>query len=149
MGCSGERGEEGLSKLLFDASALYPLAKLLVKKPYITEKLLDRLAILDLTLYEACNAALIEHRRRLAQDPHRVCKFVANLAELIEVIRVQPAWLNGIMEVALKKRLTFYDAAYVYTATLYNYTLVTEDSDILRAHPNSIRASQLKLEETL
>ncbi len=61
---------------------------------------------------------------------------------------MQPAWLEGIMEVALRKRLTFYDAAYVYTAALYNYTLVTEDGDLLHAHPNAIRASRLGLEET-
>ena len=130
-----------MTRLLLDASALYPLVKRVARDPSVVEELLGRLAVLDLTLYEACNAALIEHRRGLIDNPGVICDMLSRLAELVEVIRVRPDWLPGILEVAASKRLTFYDAAYVYTAKLYNYTLVTEDSDILRAYPEARRAT--------
>ena len=132
-----------MSRLLFDASALYPLAKMVASNPGLLENLLGRMALLDLTLYEACNAALVEHRRGLIRDPRRVCNLVSQLAGVAELVRIKPEWLPGILEVAMEKRLTFYDAAYVYIASLYGYTLVTEDGDLLRAYPGSVRASQL------
>ncbi len=134
-------------KLLLDASALYPLAKMIADGPRLAERLVGQVAMLDLTLYEACNAALVEYRRGLIGDPLRVCRFTARLAELVEVVRVEPDWLEDIERLAMEKRLTFYDAAYVYVASLYGYRLVTEDREILRAYPEAIPASQLRLDE--
>ncbi len=143
MGCGCQGGEEEVNKLLLDASALYPLVKKVVSDPGVVEELLGRLVLLDLTLYEACNAALMEHRRGLVKDPRRICNLVSRLSELVELVRVKGEWLPGILDTALSKGLTFYDAAYVYVAKLYNYTLVTEDRDILRACPEAVRASEL------
>ena len=132
-----------MTRFLMDASALYPLVKRVARDPSLLDGLLGKLVVLDLTLYESCNAAVIEHRRGLIRDPGRICRLVARLAETVEVVRVKPEWLPGILEVAVEKRLTFYDAAYVYTAALYNHILVTEDNDILRAYPGARRASEV------
>ncbi len=131
-----------MTRLLLDASALYPLAKLLASEPRVAERVAGDAAILDLTLYEACNAALVEHRRGLIRDPSRVCSYVSALASVVEVVRLDPDWLPDILRVALEKRLTFYDAAYVYVASIHGYTLVTEDREILRAYPGARRLSE-------
>ncbi len=119
--------------IILDASALYPLAKLSSTDPSsIAERLLrEEAAVLDLTLYEAANAALIESRRGLVRDPAGLVAAVSKLASSIKIIRVDYRDVAEIVGLADELGLTVYDAAYVYYAKRYGAKLVTSDQEIL------------------
>lgn len=119
--------------IILDASALYPLAKLLHSDAMrVAEKLLEEeVAVLDLTLYEAANAAVIEARRGLIREPHRLVAAVSKLARHLAILCVKPEDLEAISKLAEQLGLTAYDAAYVYYARLHGAKLVTSDKEIL------------------
>ncbi len=119
--------------IILDASALYPLAKRALQEPEKIARVLVRsgIALLDLTLYEASNAAVVEARRGLVKDPSKIATAVAELAQHFTLIRIDPDHVTQITELAKKLKLTAYDAAYIYYARLYNAKLVTNDSEIL------------------
>ncbi len=124
--------------IILDASALYPLAKLASGSPEaVAERLVaEEAAVLDLTLYEAANAAVIEARRGLVEGLGRVLRSLALLAESLTVIRVEPSDVEAIGRLAEEMRLTSYDAAYVYYARRLNALLVTGDRELLRKAPD-------------
>ncbi|BES81816.1 PIN domain-containing protein [Pyrodictium abyssi] len=98
----------------------------------VAEKLLEEeAAVLDLTLYEAANAAVIEARRGLVQEPHRLAAAVSRLAGHLAVLRIKPEDLEAISKLAEQLGLTAYDAAYVYYARLHGAKLLTSDKEIL------------------
>ena len=119
--------------IILDASALYPLAKRSHRAPAeVAERLLaEEAAVLDLTLYEAANAALVEARRNVVQDPHRLVAAIARLAENLTLLRVSPGDLGAIGRLAAELGLTVYDAAYIYYSRLHGAKLVTGDKEIL------------------
>jgi predicted nucleic acid-binding protein len=119
--------------IILDASALYPLAKLLRNRvEEAAEKLLQEdVAILDLTLYEAANAAIIEARRGLIREPRRMIEAITRLAEQLKIIRTRPEDIEGISSEAERLGITAYDAAYIYYARLQGAKLVTSDKEIL------------------
>lgn len=129
-------------RYLVDASAFYPLIRRL--KLRIID-ILEDLAILDLTLYEIGNTVWKEYRRKLVGNPYKIIDMFTRITEHIEKIRIEPEWLNNILEIALNNNLTFYDASYIYVSRKYNLTLVTEDKDLLNIAENSIKAQQLVL----
>jgi len=124
--------------IILDASALYPLAKLAAGRlDAVAERLVvEEAAVLDLTLYEAVNAAVVEARRGLVEDLGRVLSSLALLAEALRVIRVEPGDLEAIGRLAAGLRLTGYDAAYVYYARRSGARLVTGDRELLRKAPD-------------
>lgn len=119
--------------IVLDASALYPIAKSVSKgvaEP-IKQLLEEGIAVLDLTLYEVVNAAVIEARRGRIRDLERVITTVSKLAECLEIIRVEPGDLKRISVLGEQLGLTAYDAAYVYYARLRKAKLLTNDEEIL------------------
>ncbi len=124
--------------IILDASALYPLAKLASGSlETVSERLVaEEAAVLDLTLYEAANAAVIEARRGLVERLDRVLHSLAMLAEALDVIRIRPGDVEAIGRLAEEMRLTSYDAAYVYYARRLNALLVTGDRELLRKAPD-------------
>ncbi len=117
-----------MPKYLLDASALY----LIILEPYKYTSILEDSAILDLTLYEIGNAALVSWRRKLLRSYTGFMKSVTKAARILEIIRLGPEDIEGIARVAEKTRLTYYDSAYVYVARKLGLVLVTEDTEILR-----------------
>ncbi len=119
--------------IILDASALYPLAKLSRGKEEFIANILveEKTAILDLTLYETANAAVIEARRKLINDPLRLVKAVSTLIEYLTVIRINQNDLIPISTLARETGLTVYDAAYVYYAKKHGAKLITCDKEII------------------
>ncbi len=117
-----------MPKYLLDASALYPI----ILEPYKYTSILEDSAILDLTLYEIGNAALVSWRRKLLRSYTGFMKSVTKAARILEIIRLGPGDIEGIARVAEKTGLTYYDSAYVYVARKLGLVLVTEDTEILR-----------------
>lgn len=116
-----------MPRYLLDASALYPI----ITSPHQYLGVLEDSAILDLTLYEIGNAALVSWRRKLLRSYTEFMKAATKAMRLLEIIRLGPGDLEGIARVAEETGLTYYDAAYVYTARRRGLTLVTEDTEIL------------------
>ena len=119
--------------IILDASALYPIAKTSIEKLLdIAERLIEEEAsILDLTIYEAANAAIVEARRGIIEDPHRLVSAISTLASQLALIRVKPEDMNAISSLADKLKTTVYDAAYTYYTRLYRAKLITSDKEIL------------------
>jgi len=117
-----------LPKYLLDASALYPI----ITSPYQYVDVLEEAAVLDLTLYEIGNAALVSWRRGLLRSYTEFMKSATKAVRILEVIRLGPEDLEGIARVAEETELTYYDSAYVYAARRLGLVLVTEDTEILR-----------------
>lgn len=120
--------------IILDASALYPLAKLSLGDPtFVAEKMLEEeVAVLDLTLYEAANAVVVEARRGAISEPSRLIRAISEISKLLPVIRVDPGDLEGIAELAERLGLTVYDAAYVHFARAKGSKLITNDGELLR-----------------
>nr|MDO8043460.1 type II toxin-antitoxin system VapC family toxin [Candidatus Baldrarchaeota archaeon] len=88
--------------------------------------------ILDLTIYETGNAIWKEHALFKSITLDEALKLMINIQNIVskmKVIRIQKD-LDKILEIAFRKHLTFYDAAYLYFAKKYNLTLVTNDSKL-------------------
>ena len=117
-----------MPKYLLDASALYPI----ITSPYQYVDVLEEAAVLDLTLYEIGNAALVSWRRGLLRSYTEFMKSATKAVRILEVIRLGPEDLKGIARVAEETELTYYDSAYVYAARRLGLVLVTEDTEILR-----------------
>ena len=75
-------------------------------------------------------------RRGLLRDYTGFIRAFHRVVRLLEVIRLGPGDLEGVGEVARETGLTFYDAAYVYTARSQGMVLVTEDREILASAPD-------------
>ena len=125
-------------KFILDASALYPLMLALREELFLY---LDRLAILDLTVYEVGNALWRECRKGRIKDPLRAASFFERLLKSVERLRVLD--IAGVLRLALDRGLTFYDASYAYVAGREKATLVTEDEELRRACPEALNVAKL------
>ncbi len=117
-----------MPRYLLDASALYPI----ITSPYQYIDVLEDSAILDLTLYEIGNAALVSWRRGKLRSYAEFMKSVTKAVRILGIVRLGPGDLEEIAQVAEETGLTYYDSAYVYAARKLGLVLVTEDTEILR-----------------
>jgi len=119
--------------IILDASVLYPLAKLSRDRvTTVADRLLrEGATVLDLTLYEVANAAIIEARRGVIREPQRLVKAVSRLAEYLSIIRIEAKDLEAISKLAEELDLTAYDSAYIHYARKYKAKLLTNDKEIL------------------
>ena len=124
-----------MPRYLLDASALYPI----LEKPSHYISVLEDSVILDLTLYEIGNAALVAQRRGLLGNYRSFLKSFSKAASMLPIERISPEDIEGIGRVAEETGLTYYDAAYVYMAERLGLTLVTEDREILEKAPHVAR----------
>ena len=116
--------KEGIRYLL-DASALYPLLRRLGRALY---RHLKALAVLDLTKYEVGNALWVEVKRGLVVDWLPVAKAWAEVFRGLRELKVKD--LVDVEELATRLDVTFYDAAYIFTANRMGLVLVSEDEEM-------------------
>jgi predicted nucleic acid-binding protein len=118
---------------LFDASSLI----LLIRSPH-DEKKLDMLRetkILDLTYYEVGNAVWKESellKSMTGDEREKVESALVKTLSVLESVRLSSNDFVGILDLAKKERLTFYDASYLYAARSTNMVLVSEDGRLAR-----------------
>ncbi len=119
-------------KYLLDASALVELFLKLDAKSLL--EILRKSCILDLTIYEFCNALW-----KLAKIKKLITKDAAIAgAELLEkviagkMLEVSSgtAKLRDLMDKALRSGMNIYDSAYIHIADKRKVVLVTEDSGL-------------------
>ncbi|MFA5382760.1 MAG: type II toxin-antitoxin system VapC family toxin [Candidatus Micrarchaeia archaeon] len=110
---------------IYDSSAFYELIK--------TKDLNTENFILDLTFYEVGNilwkyCTLLKKKTEFCKkDLENICNILENWER---VIRIYPLDTQYILEIAIKNKLTFYDAAYIYLAKKYSTGLLTCDKKL-------------------
>ncbi|AEM38435.1 hypothetical protein Pyrfu_0565 [Pyrolobus fumarii 1A] len=122
-------------KILLDASVYAPLVILAGSRLL---RIADRLAILDLTVYEVCNAFWKEARKlhRISTDDAIVaCKAAYKASKRITVIGLDDSIVEVAMRIAAEQNITFYDASYIAASIKLGLHLASEDKDILKAGP--------------
>lgn len=122
---------------LIDTSALYPLILNLREKFLLYA---DRMAVLDLTLYEVGNVLWKEYIRGKIKNLESITTLFQETLAPLRKLTVND--LGEVLRMAIEKNLTFYDAAYVYTAEKLNIRLVTEDAEILKKSENAINVEE-------
>ena len=120
-----------------DASVYAPLMVLLGGKMRRT-MVRGRFHILDLTIYEVCNAFWKEYSklgridRELAVES---CSLSAKLAKYAVVHSVCELDMERVARVAAEAGIPVYDAAYIELANMLGKPLASHDKDILETAP--------------
>lgn len=118
---------------LFDASAL---TNLIVHAGSKTVDAVRGGSVLDLTSYEVGNAVWRMHKisKRISREQMGALLSVGGrILARMGTIRCSSDELQGVAEIAAGKRLTFYDAAYLYVAGKERLPLVTDDLKLVQA----------------
>ena len=117
---------------LFDASSIQAATRRLRAD---AAPVLEGQTVLDLTLYELGNIIWKENRATggAPKEAAEKAKAVTRLTSIMNIRRIEPGDLPAIAENAATHGLTFYDSAYLTAAHAAATTLVTEDTDLLRA----------------
>ncbi len=120
-----------------DASVLAPLILLYgIKLRDIVLKY--RFHILDLAVYEVCNAFWKEcvklHRidKSLAQES---CSLLVKLTEYLNLHRLLDLDAGSVVDVAVSNNITVYDASYIVLAMELGIPIASSDRDILEVAP--------------
>ena len=116
-------------KYLLDASAF---ANILpeISAGKVKDSMNVKLYITQLTVFEVGNAFWKLHARGELEDKEAVV-LIELMQELIEyktVSVIQIDEYNKIMKLALKRKITYYDASYLHTAKKSGFILVTDDN---------------------
>jgi predicted nucleic acid-binding protein len=116
---------------LLDASALYGLVA--HYRRWVGHR--EKFAILHLTVYEVGNALWKE--ARAGRLPWReAAGALSRVLSSLKTLDDPP--LERVLEVAVERDLTFYDASYAYVAETLGLSLVTQDRELLRKSPAAI-----------
>ncbi len=129
-----------MQRYLVDCSALYPLI-LKMREKIILYK--DAFSILDLTIYEVGNVLWKEYGKGRIRD----LKSAANLFQhvLDQLTKLSVDDIGEVLDLAVRMKLTFYDAAYIHVARERGLKLITEDREVLSKYPEAIRVDQLEI----
>ena len=123
-------------KFLIDTSALYPL--LISGIPFNAEEC----AISSLTEYEIGHVLWRENQQKKLKDPARIAAIFSDALAPLRKFEIDS--LSNVLEVAIGRRLTFYDASYAYLAEKENLKLVTADIDLLKKCNAAISINEMK-----
>ena len=126
-------------KYLFDSSAIFKAIK---------NNAVEVLAgnyTLELARYELGNILWKEHtlhRRISDKEVKELIKLVREVLSVMNVVNVN-GYESKVLDVAIKLKLTFYDASYVYLAKEKGLSLVTEDTRLLSKAGSYLRVMRL------
>ena len=123
-------------KYLLDTSALYPL--LISGIPFNAEEC----AVSSLTEYEIGNVLWRENQQKKLKDPARIAAIFSEALFPLKKFEVDS--IANVLEIAIKRHLTFYDASYAYLAEKENLKLVTADIDLLKKCKAAISLNEMK-----
>ena len=94
--------------------------------------------ILDLTLYEACNAFWKECTKLHRIDKEmafKSCELAVKLSRYAKVHKLEEVGAEEVMSIAVSEGITVYDASYIALAKKLEAPIVSEDKDILKVAP--------------
>jgi len=138
-------------KYLLDASALVELFLSLKAEELID--MLRRCCILDLTIYEFCNALWKLARIRKQIDEETAITGAELLEKIVSgnMVEVISQWtsLKTRMRVSLKHYVNAYDISYIHIAKNCNLVLVTGDPGMYTNAKNVFGLDALRVDELL
>jgi predicted nucleic acid-binding protein len=111
-------------KYLIDTSAICPL--LISGIPFNAEEC----AVSSLTEYEIGNVLWRENHQKKLKDPARIAAIFSEALAPLQKLEIDS--LANVLDIAINRHLTFYDASYAYLAEKGNLKLVTADTDLLK-----------------
>jgi len=120
-----------------DTSVYVPLMVIL-KGKMRKVMLKHKFHILDLTLYEACNAFWKECTKlhKINEEMAlRSCELAVKLSRYAFVHKLEEVGVKEVMGIALSEDITVYDASYIALAKKLKAPIASEDKDILRVAP--------------
>ncbi|MEM3627947.1 MAG: type II toxin-antitoxin system VapC family toxin [Candidatus Bathyarchaeia archaeon] len=126
-------------KYLFDSSAIFKAIK---------ENKIETLVgncTLELARYELGNILwknFVLQAKATEQEIEILAKIIKQTLNTMEIVQIDCSE-REILQAAAKLKITFYDAAYVYTAQVKNLTLITEDPQLLRKIATHVKTSNL------
>ena len=129
-----------MQRYLVDCSALYPLI-LKMREKIILYK--DAFSILDLTIYEVGNVLWKEYGKGRIRDLKSAANLFQHILDQLPKLSVDD--IGEVLDLAVRMKLTFYDAAYIHVARKRGLKLITEDRGVLSKYPEAIRVDQLEI----
>ncbi len=116
-------------KYLLDASALYSI--------FESEQfpLVSDISVLVLTKYEVGNVVWKKSRKGEIKN---LTLFTNALSEFFANVHAIDIDFDSTEQIAIKRDISFYDAAYIEAAERMALTLVTEDKEILEKSKNAV-----------
>jgi predicted nucleic acid-binding protein len=102
----------------------------------------EECAVSSLTEYEIGNVLWRENQQKKIKNPNRVATIFSEVLHPLRKIEIDS--LANILEVAIERHLTFYDASYAYIAEKENMKLVTQDTDLLKKCKVAISIKEMK-----
>jgi predicted nucleic acid-binding protein len=123
-------------KYLIDTSALYPI--LISGKPFNAKEC----AVSYLTEYEIGNVLWRENQQKKLKNPARIATIFSEILAPLRKLEVDS--LTKVLEIAIDRHLTYYDASYAYLAEKENLKLVTADNDLLKKCKAAIPVDEMK-----
>ncbi len=123
-------------KYLIDTSALYPL--LISGNPYNPEEC----AVSTLTEYEIGNVLWKENQKKKLKNPTRIAAIFSEALAPLKKLEIDS--LANVLDIAVNRHLTFYDASYAYLAEKGNLKLVTADTDLLKKYAVAISLKEME-----
>jgi predicted nucleic acid-binding protein len=123
-------------KYIIDTSALYPI--LISGKPFNAEEC----AVSSLTEYEIGNVLWRENQQKKLKNPARIAAIFSEALAPLRKLEVDS--LANVLEIAIERHLTYYDASYAYLAEKLNLKIVTGDNDLLKKCKAAITIEEMK-----
>ena len=96
----------------------------------------------SLTEYEVGNVLWRENQQKKLKDPSRIAAIFSEALAPLRKFEVDS--IANVLEVAIERHLTFYDASYAYLAEKENLKLVTADTDLLKKCKVAISINEMK-----
>ena len=103
--------------------------------------------LLDLTVYEACNAFWKEYKKlhKINEDEAiRACMISKALTQYSKLYRITDLDIEDVMRIAVENNITVYDSSYIALSRKLKASIATEDKDIITLAPKyNIKAIRL------
>ncbi len=97
-----------------------------------------KIVILDLTVYESCNAfwkECVKLHRISDEEAIKACEACKALSKYVNVYKIIDLDARNIIEIAISNNITFYDSSYIALAQKLKASIVSEDKDIIDIAP--------------
>jgi predicted nucleic acid-binding protein len=107
--------------------------------------LLENNYILDLTIYEVGNAIWRMHallKKLSEEDVSSLMSVTADLTKRMEKMSILGLNLLQTIELAVREKITFYDAAYVTASKMKRLVLVTDDMTLARVASKHVKTKR-------
>ena len=121
--------------LLFDASSIY--AALELNRPEI----LHGQYTLDLAFYELGNIVwkgYALYNRLTKRETLQLIEMIIDALKLMNILSIKFTYERNILEIAMKYKITYYDASYVSIAKENKLKLVSEDKKLKKSIKNFV-----------